>query len=385
MTNNKHIWAIVMAGGLGSRFWPVSGVDCPKQFIDTMGTGRSLLQLTFDRFEKICPRDHIIVVTGEQYTDRVREQVPGLMPWQVLGEPLRRNTAPCIAYAAAIIAQMDPEAMIVVSPADHAVFGLERFVRNIQQSLDCVQKHEWIITLGAQPVKPDTSYGYIQFKEPKAPIGEQVAGSCQQVDASKLPATGYQLPANLYEVVTFTEKPPVEMACQMIASGEFFWNTGLLVWSLPVLRKAYETYLPAIADTFFKLTLNTSHSTLEEVYSQCEAISVDHGIMEKADNVHVLAASFGWSDVETWDSLYGVFRHDRAGNAVTSGTALTYNTHNCVVAVPGDMTVVLDGLDGYIVAANDDTLMICRRQNEDKIFKFASDVEMQQLLYSKIK
>lgn len=361
MTNNEHIWTIIMAGGLGSRFWPVSGVDCPKQFIDTMGTGRSLLQLTFDRFEKICPRDHIVVVTGEQYTDRVREQVPGLMPWQVLGEPLRRNTAPCIAYAAAIIAQMDPEAIVVVSPADHAVFGLERFVRNMQQSLDCVQKYEWIITLGAQPVKPDTSYGYIQFREPSP--------DCE----------------NLYEVVTFTEKPPVEMACQMIASGEFFWNTGLLVWSLPVLRKAYETYLPAIADTFFKLTLNTSHSTLEEVYSQCEAISVDHGIMEKADNVHVLAASFGWSDVETWDSLYGVFRHDKAGNAVTSGVALTYDTHNCVVAVPGDMTVVLDGLDGYIVAANDDTLMICRRQNEDKIFKFASDVEMQQLLYSKVK
>ena len=160
-----------MAGGLGSRFWPVSSVNCPKQFVDAMGTGRSLLQMTFDRFEKLCQRDHIIVVTGEQYADRVREQVPNLMPWQVLGEPLRRNTAPCIAYAAAIIAQMDPEATIIVSPADHAVFGLDRFVNNLTQALDAVQQHDWIITFGAQPVRPDTSYGYIQFREPSAPLG----------------------------------------------------------------------------------------------------------------------------------------------------------------------------------------------------------------------
>ena len=350
-----------MAGGLGSRFWPVSSVDCPKQFVDTMGVGRSMLQLTFERMEKLCPRDHIVVVTGEQYADRVREQVPNLLPWQVLGEPLRRNTAPSIAYAAAVIAQMDPDATIVVSPADHAVFGLDRFVRNLTQAIECVQEHDWIITLGAQPVKPDTSYGYIQFKEPVA--------DCE----------------NLYEVVTFTEKPPVAMARQMIASGEFFWNTGLLVWRLPVLQQAYRQFLPAIADSFFNLTLNTNHATLEQVYSQCEAISVDHGIMEKASNVHVLAARFGWSDVETWESLYDVFHHDKAGNAIVNGLAVTYDTRNCVVIVPADKTVVLDGLDGYIVAADEDTLMICRRKNEEKIFKFASDVEMQQLLYSKVK
>ncbi len=366
--NNEHIWVIIMAGGLGSRFWPVSSVDCPKQFVDTMGVGRSMLQLTFDRFEKICPRDQIIVVTGEQYVDRVREQVPGLQPWQVLGEPLRRNTAPCIAYAAAVIAQHDPDATVIVSPSDHAVFSLERFINNIQQAIDTVQQHDWIITLGAQPTKPDTSYGYIQFREfpdvPHAP----------------------ELPGNLYKVVTFTEKPPVEMARQMIASGEFFWNTGLLVWTLPVLRRAYEQYLPAIADSFFGSPLITQfNSFLEQVYSQCEAISVDHGIMERADNVHVMAASFGWSDVETWESLYDVFRHDRANNAIVNGVTVTYDTHNCVVAVPADKTVVLDGLDGYIVAANDDTLLICRRKNEDKIFKFANDVEMKQLLYSKVK
>ena len=350
-----------MAGGIGSRFWPVSSVDCPKQFVDTMGVGRSMLQLTFERMEKLCPHDHIVVVTGEQYADRVREQVPGLMPWQVLGEPLRRNTAPCIAYAAAIIGQMDPDATVIVSPADHAVFGLDRFVRNMQQAVDTVQEHDWIITLGAQPTRPDTSYGYIQFRQPKG---------------------GYE---NLYEVVTFTEKPPVEMARQFIASGEFFWNTGLLVWRLQVLKEVYKQFLPAIADSFFDLTLNSSHAALEQVYSQCEAISIDHGIMELAANVHVLAASFGWSDVETWESLYDVFRHDRAGNAIVNGMVVTYDTHNCVVAVPGETSVVLDGLDGYIVAANEDTILVCRRKNEDKIFKYASDVEMKQLLEKKIK
>ncbi len=363
-----------MAGGLGSRFWPVSSVDCPKQFVDTMGVGRSMLQLTFERMEKLCPRDHIIVVTGEQYADRVREQVPNLLPWQVLGEPLRRNTAPCIAYAAAVIAQMDPDATVIVSPADHAVFGLDRFVSNMQQAIDCVQENDWIITLGAQPVKPDTSYGYIQFSK-------GVKGSEKGVKRSERTNDS----GDLFEVVTFTEKPPVAMARQMIASGEFFWNTGLLVWRLPVLQQAYRQFLPAIADTFFNLTLNTNHATLEQVYSQCEAISVDHGIMEMASNVHVLAACFGWSDVETWESLYDVFHHDKAGNAIVNGLAVTYDTRNCVVIVPADKTVVLDGLDGYIVAADEDTLMICRRKSEEKIFKFASDVEMQQLLYSKVK
>jgi mannose-1-phosphate guanylyltransferase len=238
-------------------------------------------------------------------------------------------------------------------------------------------------------VKPDTSYGYIQFREPKTPVDkmdvDKLISSTEEQPRQPINLSTYQPINNLYEVVTFTEKPPVEMARQMIASGEFFWNTGLLVWRLPVLRKAYEQFLPAMADSFFNLTLNTNHTTLEQVYSQCEAISVDHGIMEKADNVHVLAASFGWSDVETWDSLYSVFNHDKDGNALGHGMVVTNDTRNCMVAVPSDITVVLDGLDGYIIAAGNDTLMICRRQNEDKIFKFANDVEMQQLLYSKVK
>lgn len=363
MQDNNHIWTIIMAGGLGSRFWPISSVDCPKQFIDAIGVGRSMLQLTFERFERLCPREHIIVVTGEQYQDRVREQLPDLLPYQVLGEPLRRNTAPCIAYAASVIAHFDPEATLIVSPSDHAIFRYERFDADMRQAIDTVQDHEWIITLGAQPTRPDTSYGYIQFREqPSMPQA-----------------------TNLHPVVTFTEKPPVEMARQFIASGEFFWNAGILVWRLPVLRRAYETYLPALAASFFDLTAETPREELERLYSQCEGISIDNGIMEKADNVHVLAASFVWSDVETWDSLYDIFRHDKDGNTLLGGQFFTYDTHNCLVVMPNDptKTVVLEGLDGYIVAASDDTLMICRRKSEDKIFKFANDVELKKLIDNK--
>ena len=358
---NKHTWVVIMAGGLGSRFWPVSRTDNPKQFIDVMGGGQSMLQMTFARSEKICQRQNIVIVTGESYADRVREQVPGLLPYQVLSEPLRRNTAPCVAYAAAVISQIDPEATLVVCPSDHAIFHEERFVADIEQAVQTVERNEWIIILGAQPTRPDTGYGYIQFNdEPSLP------------DAM-----------NMHKVVTFTEKPPVSMARQFIASGEFFWNAGIFVWRLPVLRRAYEEHLPSVAEAFFSLGLFTPWQDLERVYSQCESVSVDNGIMEKAGNVHVLAASFGWSDVETWDTLYGVAPHDGDNNAVAGGDLFAYDTHNCMVSVPHGKTVVLDGLDGYIVAEGEGTLLICRRANEDKLFKFSSDVELRSLMGSK--
>ena len=360
MMLNKHTWCVIMAGGLGSRFWPISRTDNPKQFIDVTGVGRSMLQLTFQRFEKICPRQNIVIVTGEQYADRVREQVPGLLPYQVLSEPLRRNTAPCVAYAAAVIGQIDPQATLIVSPADHAIFHEEKFIADLQQAVQTVALREWIIILGAQPVRPDTSYGYIQFNEKPS-----------------LPRA-----MNLHKVVTFTEKPPIEMARQFIASGEFYWNAGIFVWQLPVLRKAYEDHLPAIAESFFSLGLGTPWEELERVYSHCEAVSVDNGIMEKASNVHVLTASFGWSDVETWDSLYDVSRHDADGNAIFSRNVFTYNTKNTLVVTPQNerKTIVLEGLDGYIVAACDDSIMVCRRENEDMVFRFSSDVELKKLI-----
>lgn len=343
-----------MAGGFGSRFWPICSPERPKQFLDLLGNGRSMLQSTFKRFEAICPRENIYIVTNELYCNGVREQIKGLRPEQVLCEPSRRNTAPCIAYAASIIAAVNPEANIVVSPSDHAVFNEERFVADIEQALAISEKNDYIVTLGVRPTNPNTKYGYIQFAEEAALPGMD----------------------NFHRVVTFTEKPPIEVSRQFIASGEFFWNAGLFVWRLSTLRKAFETYLPAIGRDFFQITARTSSEELERIFSQCETISVDYGIMEKADNVFVQEASFGWSDVESWDTLYNSYPHDPEGNALVSGKVFAYDVKDSVVHLPAGMNVVLQGLDGYVVAGDCKTLLVCRRNREDLIVKFASDVEM---------
>lgn len=353
-------WCVIMAGGVGSRFWPLSRIDNPKQFLDIMGTGRTMLQTTFRRCADLCPRENIIIVTGEPYVGHVHEQIGDLLPYQVLGEPLRRGTAPCIAYAAAAIARHDPEATLIVVPSDHAIFQEPKFQADLRQAVDTVQNHPWIITLGVQPVNPNTTYGYIQ----RAPH-------------PSLPEV-----KNLHPVTTFTEKPPIEMARQFIASGEFYWNAGIFVWTLPVLQEAYRKHLPALADAFFSPDLQPPASDLEQLYSQFEAVSVDQGIMEQASNVHVLTASFGWSDVETWESLYNVSSRDSRGNAI-QGEVFTYNTHNCLIDIPDGTTAVIDSLDGYIVASAGSTLMICPRNREDMVFRFASDVELKELIDNK--
>ena len=285
-------YCIIMAGGFGSRFWPICRDSSPKQFIDILGNGKSMLQTTFARFEKICPRENIIIVTHRSYEDRVREQIGGLLPYQVLGEPTRRNTAPCVAYAASVIYAMNPNANIVVTPSDHAIFGEGRFVQDVEQALELTSKSECIVTIGVKPTTPNVQYGYIQFsEEPASPKAH-----------------------NLHKVITFTEKPPVEMARQFIATGEFMWNSGVYVWSMATLRSVYERFLPGVAKSFFALTADTPFEEVERVYSQSETISVDFGIMEHAENVYVLEASFGWSDIESWDSLYSTSRKDEWGN-----------------------------------------------------------------------
>ena len=355
---NRNNYCIIMAGGFGSRFWPMSKSDNPKQFVDVMGVGESMLQTTFRRFERICPRENIIIVTGRNYVERVREQLPGLLSYQVLAEPMRRNTAPCVAYAGAIINELNPNANIVVTPSDHAVFGDESFVNNITDALRITAEHPWIITIGARPVNPNSKYGYIQFR-----------------DSASLPEMH-----NLHEVVTFTEKPPIEMARQFIASGEFFWNSGLFVWNLKTLIQAYRDFLPDIAASFFALSCKTSAEELDRIYATSEAISIDFGIMEKANNVHVMEAGYGWSDVETWDSLSNTCVKDSNGNAIVSGNVFTYDVKNCVVHIPAGKTVVLQGMKDYIVAGDEDTLLICKKSAEDRIFKFSSDVELSQIL-----
>lgn len=346
-----------MAGGFGSRFWPICKANNPKQFIDILGNGQSMLQATFQRFENICPRENIIIVTGELYADRVRQQIKDLAPYQVLSEPTRRNTAPCIAYAASVIYHMNPKANIIVTPSDHAIFGQENFENDINQALAITEKNDYIVTIGVRPTNPNTKYGYIQFAEDL--VSPKVS--------------------NLHKIVTFTEKPPIEMARQFIATGEFFWNAGIFIWRLPTLRKAYRTHLPTIAKNFFGLKSDTPAIELDRIYSLCEAISVDFGIMEHAENVYVLEASFGWSDVESWDSLYTTCRRDSNGNSLISGNVFAYDVHNTLVHLPNNRTIIIEGLDNYIVAGDEETLLICRRDQEERIIKFASDVELAEL------
>ena len=343
-----------MAGGFGSRFWPLCSPSKPKQFIDLIGCGESMLQNTFRRFEAVCPRENIIIVTTKVHEAQVRRQIPDLLDYQVLCEPFRRNTAPCIAYAASIIGEINPNANIVVTPSDHAVFGAEEFERNIRDAITMVDSHDWIVTLGARPVNPNIKYGYIQFRE------AGIRG----------------ISSKMHKVITFVEKPPFEIACQFINSGEFLWNAGIFVWRLPVLKEAFRKHLPQIADTFFGLTMDTPMKQLKEVYTNAETISVDYGIIEKADNVYVLEAEFGWSDVETWDSLYMAEPKDDDGNAIASGHVLTYDTHNCIVHLNSEKYAVIQGLEDYIVAAGTDTLLICRRDQQEQLMKFNSDIEL---------
>lgn len=358
---NPNNFCIIMAGGFGSRFWPICSLSRPKQFIDLLGSGVSMIEDTFRRFEAICPRENIIIVTLRDHEPMVRELIPGLADYQVLCEPFRRNTAPCVAYAAAVINSINPNANIVVTPSDHAIFGEEAFRSNLLEAIDMADRYDRIITMGARPVNPNIKYGYIQFR-----ATDRNADTAPAAKESRL----------IHKAITFTEKPPIEMALQFIRSGEFLWNAGIFVWRLPVLMEAYRRFLPAIADSFFALGADTPFEQLRSVYEQAETISVDYGIIEKADNVYVMEAQFGWSDVETWNSLYLAADKDADGNAMASGNVMAYNSHNCVFHLPPDKFATIQGLDNYIVAQGRDELLICPRQNEDLIFKFAADVEL---------
>ena len=359
--NRTNNYCIIMAGGTGSRFWPIASNERPKQFIDIMGTGESMLQTTFRRMERICPRENIIIVSARANMDTVREQIPDLGDYQVLGEPIRRGTAPCIAYAAAVIAERCPSATVIVTPSDHAIFGIDRYVKDIEQTIEIAGNNDWIITVGVQPTNPNTKYGYIQYaEEPSLPTAH-----------------------NLHPVVTFTEKPPIEMARKFITSGEFMWNAGILVWRLDILQGAFRQWLPSVANLFLGnsdtgqqgLSAKSTPEAVERTYSVCESISTDFGILEKAENVHVMAASFGWSDVETWDSLFETCPKNSEGNVILGGNVFTYDVRNTVIHMPdAKHTVVAQGLDGYIVAADEHTLMICRRDQEERIVKFRADV-----------
>lgn len=353
MTQNTYL--VVMAGGIGSRFWPFSRTNHPKQFHDVMGVGRSMLQLTVDRFAGICPPENVFVVTNRDYSELVQQHLPELPSDQILGEPIGRNTAPCIAYASYRIAQRDPQAVIIVTPADHAVLREDEFRGIITQAVERARTQDILITLGIQPSRPDTGYGYIQFIDE---VQDAQFGS-------------------LRKVKTFTEKPNLELAKMFVDSGDFLWNSGLFIWRADVIVQAFHHYLSDIAEVFDEgldqLGTAKEDDFITSAYSRCRNISIDYGIMEKADNVYVLPADFGWSDLGTWDSLHRIGRGDENGNVV-DGDAILYDTHECVIKTPSERLVVVQGLEGYIVAEYDNVLLICKRTEEQRVKEFVADV-----------
>jgi mannose-1-phosphate guanylyltransferase len=347
-----------MAGGIGSRFWPMSRKDMPKQFLDILGTGRTLLQQAFDRFSKLIPVENFYVVTSVDYTDLVQKQIPELSKSQILGEPLRRNTAPCIAYAANKIKSLNPNANLIVAPSDHLIQKEEEFLRQISNGLDFVANKRALLTLGIHPSRPETGYGYIQ-------VGEKSV---------------YKDFGNLHQVKTFTEKPDIQMAEIFVNSGEFFWNSGIFLWSLPTILRAFEAHLSEVSVLFSQgeHLYNTpdEKAFINKIYPECMGISIDYGIMEKSDNVYVLTADFGWSDLGTWGSLYENKEKDENGNVVSGANVLSYDIKNCIVNIPGDKIAVLQGLDGFIVVESNNTLLICRREDEQQIRQFVNDVQL---------
>jgi len=351
----KHNYCVIMAGGIGSRFWPMSRNAYPKQFLDILGTGKSLLQQTYDRFAAICPKENIFVVTNESYVDVVKQQLPDLATSRLLAEPHRKNTAPCVAYAAYRIASVDPEARMVVAPSDHLISNEEEFKRVVLKGLDFCSLQDSLITLGIQPSRPDTGYGYIQFVDENQNNG-------------------------VFKVKTFTEKPDLSMAEFFLKSGEFLWNSGIFLWSVQSIQEAFTKYLPEMDNLFKEASSHfgkaDEYDAVKTAYEQCTNISIDFGIMEKADNVHVIAADFGWSDLGTYGSLYEHIKHDANENAVVGKNVMMYESKNCMVNVPKDKLVVLQGLEGYIVVESEGVLLVCRKQDEQQIRQFVNDVKL---------
>jgi len=353
---NKNNYCIIMAGGIGARFWPMSRQNHPKQFIDILGTGDTLIQSTFNRFRRVCPAENIYIVTNEIYKKQVLDQLPDIQEAQVLCEPSRRNTAPCIAYANYRIFQLNPEANVVVAPSDHIILKEDIFIEVITAALEASEKNNWLLTLGIQPSRPDTGYGYIQFDE----------------------STVYQADNRIKKVKTFTEKPQLEMAKQFLSSGDFLWNSGIFIWKLKTIMAAFDKHLPEISQLFKagtgKYATPEEDAFIQQTYSVCKSISIDYGVMEKAENVYVLSSDFGWSDLGTWGSLYDTRKKDEHGNTVVGQNVLMYNSHNCIVNMPKEKLVVLQGLDDYIVVEDEGTLLVCRKGDEQHIRQFVNDV-----------
>jgi len=349
---NNHL--VIMAGGVGSRFWPMSTSERPKQFIDVLGTGKSLLQLTVERFGQLISAENIWVVTNEKYASIVAEQLPDMHRDHILCEPCRRNTAPCIAYVSWRIKSRDPKANIVVTPADHVVMNVQEFQRVIAACMSFTEDSDAIITLGMKPSRPETGYGYIQADLSSPSLRNK----------------------SIFRVDSFREKPDLETAEQYIKKNNYFWNAGIFIWNVSTIVNAFRVYQPKLAKIFESMLsvygTPAEQDVINEQFPKCENISVDYAIMEKAEEIFVCPADFGWSDLGTWGSLLQQSHKDLYGNALIGPDINLFESHNCIIHTTQEKKVVVQGLDGYIVAENDDTLLICKLSEEQRIKQFSS-------------
>lgn len=351
---NKSHYVVIMAGGIGSRFWPKSRTGFPKQFLDILNTGKTLIQWTYERYATFIPKENIFVVTSDEYTAIVQKQLPELCPDNILAEPSRKNTAPCIAYISFKLLQKDPEASLIVAPSDHMILDNEHYRKITLQALDFVSHIKSLVTLGINPTHPNTGYGYIQHDA--MPVAD-----------------------GIYKVKTFTEKPNLELAKTFLSSGDFLWNAGIFVWQVKNVVKAFELFQPEMFELFDgeKEHYNTPEEkkAIDRIYPLCTNISIDVAVMEKADNVYVIPASFGWSDLGTWNSAYDNLEKDYLGNAVASDNVIVIDATKCMVTAPHEKLLVLQGLDDFIVVDTKDVLLICKKDKEQAIKEYVAEVK----------
>ena len=351
---NNHNYVAILAGGIGSRFWPKSRTPFPKQFLDILNTGKTLIQSTFDRYAGFIPKENIFVITSTDYTDIVKQQLPQISEENILSEPSRKNTAPCIAYIAFKLMQKDPEAALIVAPSDHLVLDNAEFERVATIALDFALHMKAFVTLGIKPTYPNTGYGYIQHE-------------------------AMSVADNIYKVKTFTEKPNTELAKAFIASGDFLWNAGIFIWKVKQVVEAFECHQPEMYEVFAAEAAhyNTPEEkeALERIYPLCTNISIDYAIMEQANNVYVIPSSFGWSDLGTWNSAYDNLEKDYLGNAVAGDKVMIIDATKCMVSAPNDKLVVLQGLDDFIVVDTKDVLLICKKDKEQQIKDYVAEVK----------
>jgi len=351
---NQHHYVAIMAGGIGSRFWPKSRSSYPKQFIDILSSGKTLIQSTFERYAQFIPKKNIFVVTFNEYELIVKEQLPELPLENIVSEPSRKNTAPCVAYISFKLMQKDPDATLIIAPSDHLVLNTEEFQKVSLAALDFAKEYNALVTLGIKPTYPNTGYGYIQHELNSAAD-------------------------NVYKVKTFTEKPDIDLARTFFTSGDFLWNAGIFIWTVKDVLEAFEQYQPEMFEVFSSerdsFNSDNEAKAIDRIYPLCTNISIDYAIMEKANNVYVIPSSFGWSDLGTWNSAYDNLEKDYLGNAVSANNVIVIDAVKCMVSAPDDKLLVLQGLNDFIVVDTKDVLLICQKEKEQEIKEYVAEVK----------